>query len=284
MKVAMYASAWGPYLKDVDLKRYPIVVASEDEKKNISLLKEMTSKPDFVFIHANDRWLEGTMSGWKEAGVPYHGILNAADTFAYLNGTPRPELKCDVAFVGGYWGYKARNLDRYILPLCHPSTGLGVKIFGNQPWPVHQYLGLVEDETVKDLFASAVVCPNVSEPHSTDDGLGWDVIERPFKVLSSGGFCVSDYCPEAAESLFTGGELVFAKTPDDFAEAIRHFVAHPEDRQPYILRGRRKVLGQHTYFHRVAQMFDALGLPAESARTLDLHEKLVGETLRSLND
>lgn len=276
MRVAMYASAWGPYLNDVDLKKYPLVVASDDEKRNIATLKELTGKPDFVFIHAHDRWLDGTMSGWKEAGVAYHGILNAADTFAYLAGTPRPELKCDVAFVGGYWGYKARNLDRYILPLCHPSTGLDVKIFGNQPWPVHQYLGPVEDETVKDLFASAVVCPNVSEPHSTDDGLGWDVIERPFKVLSSGGFCISDCCPEA-EAIF-GDDLLFVRTPAEMEELIRYYVRHPEEREKHMASGRRRVLLEHTYFDRVAEMFEHLGMESDGAKALRLKgEFLQGE-------
>lgn len=266
MKVALYASAWGPYLKDVDLKQYPIVVAGEDEKKNISLLKQMTGKPDFVFIHAHGPWLEGTMSGWKEAGVPYHGVLNAADTFVYLNGRARPGLKCDVAFVGGYWGYKARNLDRYILPLCHPSSGLDVKLFGNQPWPVHQYLGVIDDALVKDLFASAVVCPNVSEPHSTD--LGWDVIERPFKVLAAGGFCISDHVEEAV-ALF-GDDLVFARTPVELEELVRYYVRHPEEREKHIAAGRRRVLMEHTYFDRVAEMFDHFGMETERARCLRL--------------
>jgi hypothetical protein len=274
MKVAMYASAWGPYLNDVDLKKYPLVVASEQEKRNISLLKEMTGKPDFVFIHAHDRWLEGTMSGWAEAGVKYCGILNAADTFVYLNGTPRPELACDVAFVGGYWGYKARNLDRYILPLCHPSTGLNVKLFGNQPWPTHQFLGLIDDVDVKDLFASAVVCPNVSEPHSTD--LGWDVIERPFKVLAAGGFCVSDHVEEA-EALF-GDDLVFARAPGELEELVRYYIRHPDERLKHMAAGRRRVLLEHTYFDRVADMFEHLGMESDRAKTLLLKgEVLAGQ-------
>jgi hypothetical protein len=265
MKVALYASAWGPYLKDVDLQKYPLVVASEQEKRALAELKKTTGKPDFVFIHAHDRWLDGTMSGWKEIGVDYHGVLNAADTFVYMNGRHRPELECDIGFVGGYWGYKARNIDRYLLPLLHPSSGLRSKVFGNQPWPVHQYLGTCSDEDARDLFVSAAVCPNISEPHSTD--CGWDVIERPFKVAAAGGFCVSDYVEEGRD-LFTENELPMADNPKRFEELIRYFVEKPGSRDYYQGNMRQKVLAEHTYFDRVADIFSYLGMKKERMQTL----------------
>jgi len=279
MKVALFGSAWGPYLNDIDLQRYPLVVTSEQEKRAIELLKKETGKPDLVFIHAHDRWLEGTMSGWGSIGVKYAGILNAADTFVYLNGRHRPELACDVAFVGGYWGYKARNLNTHMLPLCEAGRGLRVKIFGNQHWLVAQYLGGIDDADVKDLFVSATVCPNVSEPHSTDKGLGWDIIERPFKIASSGGFCVSDYVEEARD-LFDENELPMADTPSRFHELVRFFVDNPGSRDNKRERFRRKVLTDHTYFERVADMLDALGMTKEVARVLQVKgEYLKGQLI-----
>lgn len=273
MKVALYASAWGPYLNDVDLAKYPLVVAAEQEKKNVELLADRIS---FVFIHAHGPWLEGTMSGWGSLGLPYKGVLNAADTFVYLNGKKQKRLACDVGFVGGYWGYKARNIDKYLLPLCHPSSGLDVKIFGNAAWPVANWLGGCTDEEARDLFASATVCPNISEPHSTD--LGWDVIERPFKVLSAGGFCISDYVPEGRD-LFTEDELPMAQTPAKLAEWVRWFIKNPEAREAYRQRGQRKVLADHTYFDRVYDMLDWLGYQGEAARCLALKGKLLGGQL-----
>jgi hypothetical protein len=272
MKVALYASAWGPYLKDVDLQKYPLVVTSEQEKRALADLKKTTGKPDFVFIHAHGRWLDGTMSGWKEIGVDYHGVLNAADTFVYLNGRRRPELECDIGFVGGYWGYKARNIDRYLLPLLHPSTGLRAKVFGNQPWPVHQYLGTCSDEDARDLFVSATVCPNISEPHSTE--CGWDVVERPFKVMAAGGFCVSDEVDEA-EAVF-GGDLLMGIGAGHFQDLVRYYSKNPSEREKWIRAGRGRVLREHTYFDRVADIFGHLGMQNERASTL----RLKGEHLQ----
>lgn len=277
MKVTLFASAWGPYLTDLDLKQYPLVVTSEEEKRTVERLKQETGKPDFVFIHAHDRWLEGTMSGWKEVGVDYHGILNGADTFLYLGGQRRDDLVCDVGFVGGRWPYKARNIDHYLLPLCHPSTGLNVKIFGHGQWPVAQYMGQCSNEDARDLFVSATVCPNISEPHSTD--CGWDLVERPYKILAGGGFCLSDHVAEGRQ-LFSANELLMAQSPAEFRSMVEHFVRHPDERLPYMRAGQRAVLLDHTYFDRVIQFFDLLGMSREASHVRSVKAEVVGPHLQ----
>lgn len=262
MKVALYCSAWGKLADEVP-EEYPITRAELMEKRMVAELWETTKRPNFIFTHVGQKYKEDLLGGWKETGVPYHGILNAADTFMYTGGTRREEFACDVGFVGGYWPYKARNLDRFILPLCHPSAGLKVKIFGNQPWSVAQYLGMLKDEQTKDLFVSAKVCPNVSEPHSTE--FGYDIVERPFKVAAAGGFCISDYV-EGMNDIFAEDEMPMFKTPSEFADAIRFYAQSPELRQEIAERAKRKVLTRHTYFHRVTEMFVALGMLEEAER------------------
>jgi hypothetical protein len=278
MKVAMFGSAWGPYLDDVDLKKYPLVVASDEEKNVLETLSHQIQKPDLVFIHAHDRWLEGTMSGWGGIGLRYAGILNAADTFTYGGPpVPRPDLACDIGFVGGYWGYKARNIDKFLLPLCHPDKGFNVKIFGNKPWPVHQYLGTIGDFASRDLFAAAKVCPNVSEPHSTD--LGWDVIERIFKVPVAGGLVISDYVEEARD-LFNDLMLPMAKTPAEFEALVRDCVECSDGAHYKMVRDamKKEVLTKHTYFERVADIFEGIGLPAEAEGVRQTKCKVLNST------
>lgn len=273
MKVALFCSAWGKLADEIP-EEYPITRVRHVEKATIEWLKKTCGKPDFVFSHVGDSFLEPVFGGWREIGVEPAGILNAADTFAYLGGARREEFVCDVGFVGGYWPYKATNLDRYMLPLCRPDSGLRVKLFGNQPWPVADYLGLLDDDDQKDVFVSATVCPNVSEPHSTE--FGYDIVERPFKVLAAGGFCVSDRVEEM-EEVFPRDTLLRVATPHEFFNVIRRCIAYPEDRQSYIEAGRRHVLENHTYFHRVAKMLRLLGEEPEAQRCLDLHKKLVLE-------
>lgn len=270
MKVALFGSAWGPRIDGIDLTKYPIVAVNEQEKRTLEELKRTTGRPDFVFIHVTDKYLQPTMGGWNSIGIEPLGILNAADIVDYHVAPAIDSLKCDVFYVGGHWPYKSRNLNDFVLPLCHPSSGLNVKIFGNKQWPVHCYLGAISDATVKHGFASAVVCPNISESHSTD--LGWDLVERPFKILSSGGFCISDYVDEARE-IFTESELLMCRTAAEFREMVAHFVEHPADRIPYVRAGYKKVMESETYFHRVAKMFkDGFNLPAESTKCLEAYQ------------
>jgi hypothetical protein len=267
IRTILFASAWGPWIADLDKAKYPVVVVTDDEKRGVEQVR-----PDFVFIHAHGKYLEGTMSGWSEIGVPYRGVLNAADLYIYLGGQFRPEFECDIAFVGGRWPYKARNIDRYILPLCEKSKGLRAKVFGNTVWPVGQYLGTVRDEEVKDIFCSALVCPSVSEPHSTD--LGWDVIERPFKVLASGGFCVGDFVQEARD-LFAEDELPMGRSPEEFEALIHHFIKDRYLAAEIAAKGRAKVLTRHTYHDRVAQFFTDLGMPHEAKTVFQDKERLL---------
>jgi hypothetical protein len=263
IKVALVASAWGPMADSIDRTTYPIVYVREDEKR----LVERIGRPTVVFLHLTDHYLDDVLGGWRSVGATPLGLLNAADLFVYRQGTFDERLACDVAFVGGYWGYKARNLRKYLLPLCasDANPNLRVRIFGNSRWPVSQYLGEIREDRVRHQFVSATVCPNVSEPHSTD--LGYDVVERPFKVLASGGFCISDYVEEA-HHIFSPDELLMAQSPQEFRAAIYHFLAHPEDRLRYIEAGQKKVLAEHTYFERVAQLLRALGLPEEAQRVV----------------
>ncbi len=264
MKVILYASAWGKLIDDIPANSYPIVRINDKEKTLLEKLKQETGQPEFVFLHYHDNWIEPTLGGWRSIGITPVSMLNAADTFDYFPGQKRKEFSSAISFVGGYWGYKSRNLDRFLMPLCHNNVEdvkVRIKIYGNQPWPVPQYLGYVNNEDVRDIFASSLICPNVSEPHSTD--FGFDVVERPFKVLSSGAFCISDYVESSAKDIF-GDCVPHAKTPNEFFELLKHYMLNPDERIPLIEKGRKLVLEKHTYFDRIYALFLHLNMPEEA--------------------
>ena len=191
MKVVLRASDWGDMQDNIDLNKYPILVAQEEEKRLLEKLKKQTGKPDFVHNHYHDNWISQTHGKWNDIGIRPVSLMHAADIFDFYPQQAVSLLKCDIGFIGGYWPYKAINLDKYLVNLCTPVGKYNIKIFGSSSWPVCQHLGKIDNNNVGALFSSATVCPNISEPHSQD--FGYDIIERPFKILMSGGFCVSDY-------------------------------------------------------------------------------------------
>ena len=266
LKVVMRASDWGDMQKDIDKEKYPILTASKEETVWVERLKREVDKPDFVHNHYHDNWMKVTHNRWDVIGIKVVSLMHGADVFDYTGAGEVDILKSDVTFIGGYWPYKAQTLDKYLIRLCHPVGKFNVKIFGGSDWPLVQYAGRISNENVKHAFRSATICPNVSEPHSQD--FGYDIIERPFKVLMSGGFCISDYVESMANDVFTNDEIIFAKTPEEFEQLIEYYVNHPEETLPYVEKGYKCILDKHTYFHRVSTIFKELNMPKEAEKCL----------------
>lgn len=270
MMVVMKGSDSGPIHDSMDHQKYPVLVANQKEKDTLNRLRDETGKPDFLFVHYDEHRLDSTHGYWRRDGFRVESMLSAACIFDFTHGQKQPEFACDIAFVGGRWGYKSATLDKWFLPVL--ESNMNIKIFGNQPWGVPQYCGFIADHHVKNLFASAKICPNLSEPHS--QVFGYDIVERPFKLLSNKCFVISDYVEDLKRIIPDG--IVYANTPVEFVEKIYYYLNKEDKRMAVAERGYRKVLSQHTYFHRVAHMFTKLERP-------DLAEKAI-TTLNEVKD
>ncbi len=211
IKVGLRAGDWGDHEDSVDKSKYNILYCSRKEKDTLKRLKDETGKPDFVHIHYDEKAVKITHNHFESIGVKPVSLMMCADTSVYSGAIFDAVLECDIGFVGGYWPYKGLVIDKYLSPLLHPVGKYRVKIFGNQPWKAPQYCGLLGDLYVGNLFASAKICPNLSEPHAQEFGI--DVNERIFKILYSGGFCVSDKVD--SYNMFGDG-IVIANSPEDF--------------------------------------------------------------------
>lgn len=167
--------------------------------------------------------------------------MMCADVDSYASPTFDSNYACDIGFVGGYWPYKGQVIEPYLFPLLENVGEYNVKIFGNQNWYVNQYCGLIKDNKVKDLFASAKICPNLSEPHAQK--FGFDVNERIFKVLCAGGFCISDNVE--GYKMF-GDNIVIAESPRDFKEKVDYYLKNDSERNAIASKGRDFVLKNHS--------------------------------------
>jgi hypothetical protein len=260
LKVALRAPDWGSQVTD---DRFRILKATDEEKKNVEELFRTTGQPSFLHIHYPEYALEETHDKWTETGVPVKSLMMCADVNSYAQARFVPELECDIGFVGGYWPYKGQVINKYFLPICNDRS-LNVKIFGNQPWTeTDRYCGTIEDSNVRHLFASAKICPNLSEPHAQE--YGYDVNERVFKVLFCGGMCISDVVEGLART-FSGGGLSLASSPKDFEEKIHYFLENDEARKEVAERGKYHVIKNHTNFHRIEEILNGFGITEPSIK------------------
>jgi hypothetical protein len=263
LRVGLRAGDWGDHEKEVDKSLYNILFCSEKEKRALKKLKDETGKPDFVHIHYPEWAIEHTHNHFKKIGIDAHSLMMCADTSSYMMGEVKKHLECDIGFVGGYWPYKGIVMDQYLMPLLHPIGKYNVKIFGNQPWPVNQYCGVIKDDEVKNLFASASICPNLSEPHAQK--FGFDVNERIFKVLFAGGFCITD---NVAGYRMFGDGVVIANSPEDFKEKVNYYLRNPVEAAEIKEKGYWIVKENHTNYHRAAQIMNILGYKTEANKIL----------------
>lgn len=234
-----------------------ILSITPKEKRNLLELQESTGQVKFVHIHYTPEGVEQTHSEYNQYGLRPVSLMMCADIHSYYNAVYDPRLACDIGFVGGLWDYKGQVIKPYLFPLLEEDQ-YKVKIFGNQPWHgVSKYCGVIGDEEVKNLFASALVCPNLSEPHAQE--YGFDVNERIFKILCAKGFCVSD--DVEGYNMFGDG-IVIAKSPLDFRETIQYYTKTSKGMAEALeiaSIGHEFVMKNHTNIHRASEVLSYFG-------------------------
>lgn len=240
---------------EYDYDNYMVLMASDKEKELVAQIENKDRLLLFNYCH-NTR-ANYVIGEWADLGYKIWGFLPASDTSTYHGTCIRPpELKSDFMFVGGYWPYKAINFDKYIIPLCYPVGKYNIKIFGNQHWPVPQFLGMLPDHLLTPAIQSATICPNLHEPHS--NRYGFDIVPRIFNIIAAGGFCISDYVEDIETKVFTNGELPMFKDQDEFMAIIERFLKNPDERIPYMEKAREVVMRDHTYNNRAKELLEIL--------------------------
>ena len=153
-------------------------------------------------------------------------------------------------FVGGYRAYKEPQYEAYLWPYEDR-----LKVWGYSEWP-RCYQGVLPEADESAMYAIAAVCPTISEPQFAVTG---DTVERPFKVLGSGGLTVFDPIP-AYWCLFGPGEALMPESEAEYHEMMEEALNNPAVNVLYRKRGREAVLARHCYHHRAQQIVEELGL------------------------
>jgi spore maturation protein CgeB len=87
---------------------------------------------------------------------------------------------------------------------------------------------------------------------------------RVFEALACGAFLICDNQQDVAALFKDGEDLVFYRTLDDLQAKMAYYLAHPRERREIAANGRRKVLAEHTYRHRVARILKPTSGPIDA--------------------
>jgi spore maturation protein CgeB len=239
--------------------------ALKNRREHVSLIKNGLAGDIFWHWFEQD---EPLMDGFTQTtGRTFATIHFAADKTLYYR-EPDERFDCDVCYVGSYLPMKRPFLKKHVLPLREKydlriygsDWTFGNRILGNVQ-KVGQYFNINPLKKVRSLkltladerklYSSARISLNVHEEQVKIRNC--EINERTFKILACGGFQVCDNVP-LLRKFFGTDELVIAKNIADWFEKIDYFVRNPEKRGLYIEAAHRKVLADHTYHNRVAQL------------------------------
>jgi spore maturation protein CgeB len=88
---------------------------------------------------------------------------------------------------------------------------------------------------------------------------------RNFEVPGCGGFLLTERVPHLERYFELGREVAVYDDAADLVEQVEYWLGHEEERAAVADAGHRRVLAEHTYDHRFAEIFAALGLSASVA-------------------
>ena len=79
---------------------------------------------------------------------------------------------------------------------------------------------------------------------------------RCFEILGSGGFLLSNYQADFAECYVDGEDYVSFGSKEDMLGKIEYYLSHEKERQEIASNGLRRTMEEHTYLHRLSQIFE----------------------------
>lgn len=111
-------------------------------------------------------------------------------------------------------------------------------------------------DKVKDLYASALVCPTLHGEWQKGEVCelmhipAFMINDRIFQVVLSGGFAVSDNNPIVKE-FFAESEVPYANTMEEYVRLVNYYAEHSEKRESFMKKAKARILKEHLYTHRM---------------------------------
>jgi spore maturation protein CgeB len=178
-----------------------------------------------------------------------------------LTEAERRRFGADLSFAGAPY----LNRQRMLLGLID----LAPKIWG-EGWAGTEVARLAPERGARfdlfemiRIFAATKINLNI---HSANHVAGLDpdpdyVNPRTFELAACGAFQLVDARAPLA-TMFREDEMVTFRSMAELRQRITHYLGHPDERAAIAARARARVLAEHTFAHRVRQIFAEL-LPAE---------------------
>lgn len=250
IKVLLKVGMDGLINDEFDFSQYEALFANDEERDNVDKIKNKNRL--FLFNYHTAKYDDYILGNWKKRGYNIFPLPPMGDPYIFYPDYDENH-KVDISFIGGYWPYKAKNLNPYIMKLCHPVGKYHIKIFGNQTWPVPQYCGFLSNELTRKVISSSKIYPVIHEPQSNK--YGYEILSRLYNGALCKSLVISDYV-ESINDLFPDGEIPMFDNPKDYHACIDYYLSHENERLELVEKQYNKVKNNYTYDNLVPKILE----------------------------
>jgi hypothetical protein len=248
-KVAIHVNPYGP------------INMGDINESQQSIDWTIAQKPDAVYGYGFETdklaW-----SYWEEkAKIPWIPMPTAADAVLFNQINDLTNRKHDAVYLGGRWSYKGITIDKYLKPI-YDDASIDLQIHGWGDWWPNACKGILPEDKANIFFNSGKVAPCISERHTQQYGI--DIPERCWKVVLCGLLAIHDAVAILRDHFRT---CVVSTDPSCMLDLVKYYLNHDEERIDLVEKQKQEVLTKHTYHHRLAYFFDAIGMQ-EAAKTM----------------
>lgn len=231
------------------LTHAPIVCWCQDQMTTLGRQYLLGSGYDAVFL--KDRYMQDLFSRMIRS-TQFHYLPESCNPRVHrtvpLEAADRERLQCDVMIAASLYYYRQEILQQL--------GEFDLKVWGARPdWLLyrlavrHQGKEVLLDDKAKAMRA-ARICLNTLH-YAEVNGLNC----RAFEIAGCGGFQLITAVPVLAEHFAPGSEVASFDSAEDLVQQIRHYLRNPEAAAAIAQRGQARAHAQHTYEHRLQEIF-----------------------------
>ncbi|MDQ3725225.1 MAG: glycosyltransferase [Actinomycetota bacterium] len=226
-------------------------------------LRELIGAYDMVLTYGGGRpVIDRYTALGARACIP---VYNALDPETHHPEPPRPQLACDLAFLGNRLPDRESRVEEFFFRAVEALPERSFLLGGNG-WEDRvaglanvRYLGHVPPGDHNALNRSALAVLNVSRESMAANG--WSPATRVFEAAGAGACLVTDEWEGVEEFLTPGEEVLVARDGAEVAELLAGL--DPERARRIGEAALERVLAEHTYDRRAEQVEAILeGAPA----------------------
>jgi spore maturation protein CgeB len=248
---------------DVDAPATLAALAAEVTEAGESPLRDLIPAYDMVFTYGGGQpVIDRYLALGARSCTP---VYNALDPETHHPEPLRPELACDLAFLGNRLPDREARVEEFFFRAAEALPGSAFTLGGNG-WqdrvanlPNVRYLGHVPPGDHNALNRGALAVLNVSRESMAANG--WSPATRVFEAAGAGACLVTDQWQGIEDFLAPGEEVLVARDGAEVAELLTGL--DPERARAIGEAALERVLAEHTYDRRAEQVEAILeGVPA----------------------